>query len=257
MNKVDFHIHTTWSDGAQTLPEMLNAAEACGLQTIAITDHFRNNPNFKISDYRQAIDKVRWMYPFEILVGLELTWDADIGIDFLSGEDNVSVDICLCELMTELVFNEVSIRYEQERKEKNKLLETVFDTYCKMAEQSRIDVIAHPFNFGRMALEYDFQLQCLPRYRLFELAELMRQNNVAYELQSQFYYWYPKMRVAELLAQQVEVVKIFADAGVELSIGSDAHNVGTVGNTCWSERIMQQLDKSKVKIIQQSNLICT
>lgn len=241
MIKVDFHLHSSWSDGAQTIPEMLNAGEVCGLRKMALTDHFRKNTQFKIADYCAAIDGFRTIYPFEILAGVELEWNVDEGVDYLSGGDYDLVDLCLCELMGELIFQPASVRYEQERCEKDKFLATVFEAYCKMAEDHRVDVIAHPFNFGRMALDYDFDLQCLPEKRLYELAELMRRNDVAYELQSQFYYWYPKMRVGDLLRQQIKVAMIFKQRGVRFSVGSDAHNIGTVGHHCWAESVLAGL----------------
>jgi histidinol phosphatase-like PHP family hydrolase len=234
---------------------MLNASEVCGLRQVAITDHFRQRTKFKISDYRAAIDKLRAAYPFEILVGVELEWDIEKRVDYLSSNDRSLLDLCLCELMGDLVFSPTSARYEQERKEKTKFMETVFDTYCKITEHPHVDVIAHPFNFGRMTLDFDFDLNCLPRRRLYELAELMRQNDVAYELQSQFYYWYPKMRVPELLNQQIAVAKIFKDAGVRFSVGSDAHNLGTVGNHCWSESVLAGLG-NKAELIELGTLVC-
>jgi DNA polymerase (family X) len=255
MIKIDLHMHSSWSDGEQTIPEMLNAAEVCGLEQVAITDHFRKNTKFKISDYRKAIDKLREVYPFEILIGVELEWNIDEKVDYLSSNDRSLLDLCLCELMGDLVFRPEVARYEQERQEKTKFLATVFDTYCKIAQHPHVDIIAHPFNFGRMELDFDFDLNCLSRERLYELAELMRQNDVAYELQSQFYYWYPKMRVPELLAQQIAVAKIFKDAGVRFSVGSDAHNLGTVGNHCWSESVLAGLGNN-VEIIKRGVLSC-
>jgi histidinol phosphatase-like PHP family hydrolase len=255
MIKIDLHMHSSWSDGEQTIREMLNACEVCGLQKVAITDHFRKHTQYKVADYRAAIDALRGAYPFEILVGAELEWDTDEGVDYFSYRDRSMVDLCLCELMGDLVFRPEIARYEQERREQDKFLETVFNTYCKIAEHPHVDVIAHPFNFGRMKLDFDFDLKCLPENKLYELAELMRLNNVAYELQSQFYYWYPKMRVSKLLNQQVAVAKIFKESGVRFSIGSDAHNVGTVGNHCWSESVLAGLGNN-VKIIEKEMFLC-
>lgn len=39
MLKADFHIHSTVSDGSDTLPELISAAEKKGLDAIAVTDH--------------------------------------------------------------------------------------------------------------------------------------------------------------------------------------------------------------------------
>ena len=35
----DLHMHTTWSDGADSLEEMVNYARKLGYEYIAITDH--------------------------------------------------------------------------------------------------------------------------------------------------------------------------------------------------------------------------
>lgn len=36
---IDLHIHTTHSDGTDTLEELLNKANTLGLESISITDH--------------------------------------------------------------------------------------------------------------------------------------------------------------------------------------------------------------------------
>ena len=38
---IDLHIHTTHSDGTDTLEELLNKANKLGLENISITDHNR------------------------------------------------------------------------------------------------------------------------------------------------------------------------------------------------------------------------
>ena len=35
----DLHMHTTWSDGAHTLEDMINACREKGYKYMAITDH--------------------------------------------------------------------------------------------------------------------------------------------------------------------------------------------------------------------------
>ena len=38
---VDFHLHSTWSDGKNTISEMINSAQNNLINSIAITDHIR------------------------------------------------------------------------------------------------------------------------------------------------------------------------------------------------------------------------
>ena len=41
--KMDWHIHSTFSDGKQSVDELIMNAEKIGLESIAITDHFDKN----------------------------------------------------------------------------------------------------------------------------------------------------------------------------------------------------------------------
>ena len=41
--KMDWHIHSTFSDGKQSVDELIMNAEKIGLESIAITDHFDTN----------------------------------------------------------------------------------------------------------------------------------------------------------------------------------------------------------------------
>jgi len=63
---IDFHIHTTCSDGALSPAEILNRAEKLGLTHLSITDHYT------ISAYEQLRDPaVRGLFSGKILLGTE------------------------------------------------------------------------------------------------------------------------------------------------------------------------------------------
>lgn len=56
MKMIDLHIHTTYSDGTNTVKEILTMAEELGLEVISITDHdtckaYDELENIKIKDY--------------------------------------------------------------------------------------------------------------------------------------------------------------------------------------------------------------
>ena len=38
-NKIDLHIHSTASDGSDTIPELLDKIRKSGIHTFAVTDH--------------------------------------------------------------------------------------------------------------------------------------------------------------------------------------------------------------------------
>ncbi len=86
----DLHMHTTASDGAATIREMAEAAKACGLKYIAITDHSKRVSMAngldatRLRAHWKAIDKVRGQVSgIEILCGIEcdILEDASMDLD--------------------------------------------------------------------------------------------------------------------------------------------------------------------------------
>ena len=63
----DLHLHTTASDGTQTILELVERAAACGLSTIAITDHDT------ISS--ELVDRVTEIQGVEVITGVEIKVD--------------------------------------------------------------------------------------------------------------------------------------------------------------------------------------
>jgi len=65
----DLHLHTIASDGTQTISEMAARAHACGLGTIAITDHDTISP--------ELTGRVATLQGIEVVTGVELKADFD------------------------------------------------------------------------------------------------------------------------------------------------------------------------------------
>ncbi|MCS7240436.1 MAG: PHP domain-containing protein [Candidatus Bipolaricaulota bacterium] len=65
----DLHLHTRWSDGTQTLLELLARAKSLGLQTVAITDHDTIGPDL--------------LFPEEVKGGLEVITGVEIKAEIL------------------------------------------------------------------------------------------------------------------------------------------------------------------------------
>lgn len=102
--KGDLHLHSTWSDGSDTLAEMARAARALGYQYMAITDHSpslavaRGLSVERVHAQRAEIDRLNAeLAPFRILHGTELDILRDGQLDYpdevLAQFDYVSVSI--------------------------------------------------------------------------------------------------------------------------------------------------------------------
>ncbi|GEM00626.1 DNA polymerase (family 10) [Halolactibacillus halophilus] len=98
--KGDLHMHTTWSDGAQSIEEMARFARDKGYAYIAITDHSKflrvaNGLNeARLREQREEIERVRQLFPdLTILAGVEMDilpdGSLDFEDDFLQGLDYV------------------------------------------------------------------------------------------------------------------------------------------------------------------------
>jgi DNA polymerase (family 10) len=100
----DLHMHSTWSDGRDTIEQMARRAAGLGYEYIAITDHSQRAMSSRklavdnIADQRAEIDMVRRYFPsMRILHGVEVDIMKDGTLDF---DDDVleGFDIVLASL---------------------------------------------------------------------------------------------------------------------------------------------------------------
>src|ERR1700720_357527 len=67
----DYHIHTTFSDGKNSVDEIAKFCKKLGLQEIAITDHVRKNLTYNFSDLLTDIKHAEKKYGIKIWRGAE------------------------------------------------------------------------------------------------------------------------------------------------------------------------------------------
>jgi putative hydrolase len=69
LNK-DFHVHSTFSDGASTLAENVKAARERGLRALCLVDHVRRDTTW-VADFTDAVDQYRHQSGPQVLAGVE------------------------------------------------------------------------------------------------------------------------------------------------------------------------------------------
>jgi putative hydrolase len=69
LNK-DFHVHSTFSDGASTLAENVKAARERGLRALCLVDHVRRDTTW-VADFAEAVDQYRLHPGPQVLAGVE------------------------------------------------------------------------------------------------------------------------------------------------------------------------------------------
>jgi putative hydrolase len=66
----DFHVHSTFSDGASTLAENVQAARELGLRTLCLVDHVRRDTTW-VPEFAAAVQPFRHSPGLRVLAGVE------------------------------------------------------------------------------------------------------------------------------------------------------------------------------------------
>jgi histidinol phosphatase-like PHP family hydrolase len=192
----DLQMHTTWSDGAESLDAMVAAAMERGYQYVAVTDHSVGLPiahgmsEDKLRDQWRAIDELSSSLPngFAVLRGLEMNLSPD-GTGDMSDEVLRSVDIVLGAFHSRL-----------------RVTDDQTERYLRALANPNVNVIAHPR--GR---RYDV------RYGLHadwdRVARAAAEGDIALEIDS----WPDRQDL------DVESLHAVAAAGCRVAIDTDAH----------------------------------
>ncbi|KAB7706003.1 DNA polymerase/3'-5' exonuclease PolX [Bacillus aerolatus] len=194
--KGDVHLHTTWSDGAYSLEEMIEACRAKGYEYMAITDHSRflkvaNGLSVeRLLQQNEEIRRLNKQYDdIEILSGIEMDILPDGTLDY---DDDV-----LSRL--DFVIASIHSSFSQPR-------ETIMERLKTALMNPHVDLIAHPT--GRLIGRrdgYDVDVDML--------IELATETNTALELNAN----------PQRLDLSADYLKKAQAAGVKIFINTDAH----------------------------------
>lgn len=238
----DGHVHTTFSDGRDTLADCVRAAEAAGLRCLAITDHFYHQPGASPPDWTKAIIQTDAASPVTVVPGAEvviLNPDGDVSI---TREAARYFRWIIADFGTRTAGVGFAVPATVQG-----LLKNVEQAMARAASNPLVDAIAHPFNLGRW--EARLNPEDLPEEMLRRIAEAMAANECAYELSAQAWWWYPDLAVDEYLRQITPVLRVFSNTGVYFAVGSDAHSACGVGNMAFAERMMREAGITRDQLI--------
>jgi DNA polymerase (family X) len=195
----DLHMHSTWSDGANSIEEMAQRAREKGYKYIAITDHSKflkvaNGLNEdRLKAQREEIARLNEKWDnFTILTGIEMDILPDGTLDF---DDEVIASV-------DFVIASIHSSFSQERSIIMNRLKTALKSH-------HVDLIAHPTGriIGRRA-GYDVDVELL--------IDLAYETNTALELNAN----------PHRLDLSAKWLKKAQEKGVKIMINTDAHSIG-------------------------------
>ncbi|MEC9256969.1 MAG: PHP domain-containing protein, partial [Candidatus Poribacteria bacterium] len=193
----DLHMHTSWSDGLNSVKEMIKTAQKIGYNFIAITDHSQSSRIAngldstrlfsqieQISDLNERIDGL------DILAGSEVDILKDGQLDF-SDQVLSKLDVVVASVHSNFGMNETDMT--------KRLIRAI--------ENPFVDILGHPT--GRLLMrrpEYAFNLSAV--------IDAAIANGVALEINAS----------PSRLDLGSDIVKHVRDKGAMISINTDAHS---------------------------------
>lgn len=193
----DLHMHTTWSDGAQSIEEMVNHAREIGYEYLAITDHSKflqvaNGLNeTRLRRQREEIQQLNEKYSdIHIFSGVEMDILPDGSLDF-SDEFLRDMDFVIAAIHSSF----------------NQSEEQIMTRLYAALENPYVSLIAHPT--GRLIGRREgYQVN------VEKLIERAKETNTALEINAN----------PNRLDLSAMWVKKAQEIGATLSINTDAHN---------------------------------
>jgi DNA polymerase (family 10) len=215
------HFHTTFSDGLNSLEEMLQAAEKSGFEYAAVCDHSQNafyanglEPE-RVFKQRELIEKLQKDFAIKILHGIEVDILSDGSLDYDE------------KIMKEFDFVVASIHSNFGMSE-----EAMTDRIIRAVENPFTDVLAHPT--GRLLLQRDGY-----KVNIKKIIDACARNSVAIEINANPY------------RLDLDWRNIFyaREKGCLFSINPDAHSVSHIDYIKYGIKIARKGGVQKREVI--------
>ncbi len=223
----DYHTHTPYSHGKNTVLENATAAKKLGLKEIGITDHGFNHLLFglkrkNIADLRKEIEEAKKLTGVNVLMGMESNLISVDGDTDTSQSDLQYFDLYLCGIHEVLKYKTFSdmrnimfknyTAYKFGKKPSQKTIENTTRAYINAIKNNPIDIITH----------INYKCYC----NLKEVAQCCADYGTYIEINTK------KRHVS------AEELNLMAQTGVRFVIDSDAHSQDRVGDTKIADELL-------------------
>lgn len=234
----DYHTHTPYSHGKNTVLENTLAAKEKGLKEIAITDHGFNHLLFglkrsALSALRKEIEEAQALTGVKVLMGMESNLISVDGETDMKPSDLQYFDIYLCGIHEVLRYKSFSdfrdimlknyTAYKFGKKPSKKVIDNTTRAYVNTVKNNPVDILTH----------VNYKCFC----NLKEVAKCCADYGTYIEINTK------KRHIS------AEELNEMAEAGARFVIDSDAHSADRVGDTKIAEQLLSEASVSKELIM--------
>lgn len=227
----DYHTHTPYSHGKNTVYENAKAAKDKGLKQIAITDHGFNHLLFglkrkRLSDLRSEINEAEHFTGVKVLMGMESNIISISGKTDMKESDLKYFDVYLCGIHEVLRFASFSdmfniffknyAAYKFGKKPSKKVIENTTKAYINVIKNNPVDILTH----------INYKCYC----NLTEVAKCCADYGTYIEINTK------KRHIS------AEELNSMAQTGARFVIDSDAHSADRVGDTKIADELLAEAD---------------
>lgn len=221
----DIHTHTLSSGHAyNTIMEMAKEASEKGLELLGITEHAPAMPGSCHRFYFMNLKVLkRFMYGITVLFGTE--------VNITSYEGDMDLEDALLEKMDIVIASLHVPCLKPGTKEENTR------AYLKAMEHPCVNIIGHPDD-GRYPIDYEALVKGAKEHHV-----LLELNNNSLN---------PQGGRVDTAPNDIEMLKLCKKYQVPIVMNSDAHCIYDIGNQCYSEAILKEVDFPEELIVNRS-----
>lgn len=222
----DYHMHSKFSDGKNTIEEMVQAAVKQGMKEMAITDHgFNHVCGIKLSDIQTIlteIERLNKIYPIKILFGLEAN------LISASGDIDISKDVQkICDVVLlgyhksfkpktfKNIFNFFLPNMLHRKKPTKRQISRNTNAYINAINNNKIDILVH-LNYAGCIVDLE------------KIGKFAKEKGVFIELNTK-----------HLEFSGMQMIKLI-QTGCNFILSSDAHNTSRVNDNTGGVNMMEK-----------------
>ncbi|MCB0861831.1 MAG: PHP domain-containing protein [Solirubrobacterales bacterium] len=229
--KQDMHVHSTFSDGNNTIEENIEEAESLGLQQLTCVDHVRVDTDY-LPDYVEAIEHLRPTTGIELICGIEAkllntAGDLDLppvlpeGIDRIYAADH---QVPLADGPHHP--REVKAAIEDGSMTAQNVIAAIIESTANASEKYDHMVIAHMFSIlPKIGLDES----AVPEEALASLAETVGRTGNMIEISERW------------RCPTARSLRPFVDAGVPILLSTDSHKREHIGRYEFGRAVWQEI----------------